>query len=219
MTTIAAPALFVLEQEQKGERKTFVFGQGEEGVAQLKTDSKKAMRRTKALKKRPTLIDQEPTLIDQEPAKELLKNSKNKILKNGITQDIQLPKEAIAAAPELTKILRDTFTPEPEPVTGDRSKSKKSSSVIEEKIKEKLKYEDINLSLPKLISYQPPAAEENESQKDKSPENPDPERPHESPKFGVTLPGVDIEYLFYVVCKFVLFDRRYINYNVYIKKD
>jgi hypothetical protein len=35
--------------------------------------------------------------------------------------------------------------------------------------------------------------------------------------FGVEIDGIDGKYLFYIVSKFVLFDRRYINYNVYKK--
>ena len=36
--------------------------------------------------------------------------------------------------------------------------------------------------------------------------------------FGVEIDGIDdVKYLFYMVSKFVLFDRRYINYNVYKK--
>ena len=37
------------------------------------------------------------------------------------------------------------------------------------------------------------------------------------PKFGVEIEGIDGRYLFYMLSKFVLFDRRYINYNVYKK--
>jgi len=35
--------------------------------------------------------------------------------------------------------------------------------------------------------------------------------------FGVEIEGIDGQYLFYMLSKFVLFDRRYINYNVYKK--
>lgn len=220
METIAASEPFVFgPREGREGKKTFVFGEKKEGEAQLKSKSVyvKSTKRTKDSKKKPQPSIPmkranafKPVPRDQTEAKNILKNIK---IKDGIIQGIQLPKEAKDAAPVLTKILRDTFTPEPQPVTGDRSKSKKSSSVIEGKIEEKLRYENIELAPPKKndSNYKPPAEEPGP----KSPENPDPENPDESREFGVTLPGVETEYLFYAVCKFVLFDRRYINYNVY----
>lgn len=41
--------------------------------------------------------------------------------------------------------------------------------------------------------------------------------PEHIASFGVEIEGIDGQYLFYMLSKFVLFDRRYINYNVYKK--